>query len=96
MVDVYGLDVDMLAMVPRPVLAVLLLFPINDQFEDFCKQQTEEITEKGQTVSDKVFYVKQNISNSCGTIALIHSIANNSDQYDYKYKFCVFGTINFV
>lgn len=80
MVDVYGLDADMLAMVPRPVLAVLLLFPINDQFENFCKQQHEEITAKGQTVSDKVFYVKQNISNSCGTIALIHSIANNSEQ----------------
>ncbi|CAB3384424.1 Hypothetical predicted protein [Cloeon dipterum] len=80
MLDVYGLDADALAMVPRPVLALLLLFPINDKYEEFSKQQDEEIKSKGQTVSDKVLYIKQFISNSCGTVALIHSIANNTDQ----------------
>jgi ubiquitin carboxyl-terminal hydrolase L3 len=32
--DVFGLDEDLLAMVPQPVLAVLLLFPITEQVSD--------------------------------------------------------------
>ena len=29
--DVYGLEPDLLAMLPHPVLALLLLFPINEK-----------------------------------------------------------------
>jgi hypothetical protein len=43
--------------------------------------QEVEIEEKGQTVSDNVFYLKQIVTNACGTIALIHSVANNTEKY---------------
>jgi ubiquitin carboxyl-terminal hydrolase L3 len=43
--------------------------------------QEAEVEEKGQTVSDNVFYLKQIVTNACGTIALIHSVANNTDKY---------------
>nr|CAD7596542.1 unnamed protein product [Timema genevievae] len=79
LVDVYGLDPDILAVVPRPVLAVLLLFPWSGKFTDFNATKEDE-TEKDQTVSDKVYFLKQVISNACGTIALIHSVANNTDE----------------
>ena len=32
----------------------------------------------------KVFYMKQTISNACGTVALMHSIANNTDVIKLK------------
>ena len=35
-------------------------------------------------MSDKVFYMKQTISNACGTVALMHSVANNTDTIKLK------------
>ncbi|KOB64167.1 Ubiquitin carboxyl-terminal hydrolase [Operophtera brumata] len=80
LVDVMGLDPDMLAFVPRPVLSVLLLFPTSDVYEQYRKKQEGEILAKGQEVSENVFYMKQNLSNACGTIALVHGVANNTDR----------------
>jgi len=79
-VDVYGLDPDLLAVVPRPVLALLLLFPTSEKYEQHRAAQEAEIKEKGQKVSPNVFYMKQLVQNACGTVALIHSVANNTDK----------------
>lgn len=80
MVDVLGLDPELLPSVPRPALAVILLFPTSPKYEEHKTQQEEEVKEKGQTVSENVFYLKQVVENACGTIALIHSVANNTDR----------------
>ncbi|CAL4093265.1 unnamed protein product [Meganyctiphanes norvegica] len=78
--DVLGMDEELLAMVPQPVGAVILLYPINDTNEAFKAQQEESIEKAGQTVSDKVYFMKQFVGNACGTVALIHSLANNTDK----------------
>ncbi|NXE44815.1 UCHL1 hydrolase, partial [Casuarius casuarius] len=51
------------------------------QHENFRKQQTEEI--KDQEISSKVYFLKQAVSNSCGTIGLIHAVANNKDKLKF-------------
>jgi ubiquitin carboxyl-terminal hydrolase L3 len=42
--------------------------------------QEAEVEEKGQTVSENVYYLKQVVPNACGTVALIHGVANNVDK----------------
>ncbi|ERL88179.1 ubiquitin carboxyl-terminal hydrolase [Dendroctonus ponderosae] len=83
-VDVYGLDPDALAFVPRPVLALILLFPCSDKFYEYAKQEADQIKEKGQTVVEDIFYMKQYVSNACGSIALIHSVANNAERLELE------------
>lgn len=50
------------------------------QYEQHRMKQDAEIKEKGQVVSPDVYYMKQYIQNACGTVALIHSVANNLDK----------------
>lgn len=78
--DVYGLDPELLAMVPQPCKAVLLLFPITDKYEEFRKEEQTRIEKEGQQVSDKVYFMRQYIGNACGTIGILHAIGNNMDQ----------------
>ncbi|XP_075971009.1 ubiquitin carboxyl-terminal hydrolase [Anticarsia gemmatalis] len=81
-VDVMGLEPEMLSWVPRPVLAVMLLFPVSDAYEEHKQKEESDILAKGQEISNDIFYMKQNISNACGTIALVHSVANNTDNIE--------------
>ncbi|XVE65150.1 hypothetical protein DITRI_Ditri07aG0158100 [Diplodiscus trichospermus] len=74
--DVYGLDDELLAMVPQPVLAVLFLFPITCQTEEERLQQDNE----KRDASSKVYFMKQTVGNACGTIGLLHSIGNITSE----------------
>lgn len=77
-IDVYGLDPELLAIVPKPVLAVILLYPVAIKNEK--SEEDEEAAKDGKNDAlDSVYHMKQCISNACGTIALVHSIANNLD-----------------
>ncbi|KAI9592461.1 ubiquitin carboxyl-terminal hydrolase isozyme L3-like protein [Syncephalis fuscata] len=78
--DIWGLDDELLAIVPQPCVAVILLFPVTDNYEDFRKKETEQINRDGQKVSDKIFYMCQTIRNACGTYAVLHSLLNNRES----------------
>jgi len=76
-VDVWGLDPDMLGFVPQPVVALILLFPSKSR-----DAKNRKITVDGHEISEKVYYLDQlrgHLDNACGTIAIIHSILNNRD-----------------
>ncbi|CAN8324968.1 unnamed protein product [Cochlearia groenlandica] len=72
--DVLGLDDELLEMVPKPVLAVLVLYPITKKSEEERIEQDKEIQDKVH--SDKVYFMKQTVGNACGTIGLLHAIGN--------------------
>nr|CAG4648778.1 EOG090X0A33 [Polyphemus pediculus] len=76
--DVYGLDPELLAMVPRPVMALLLLFPLNEKIEGYFRQLESE--QKDKEITPSVYFLKQSVGNACGTIALIHAVANNLES----------------
>jgi len=78
--DVFGTDPELLQMIPKPVTAVLLLFPITDVSEQADAKEEEKITKEGQIVSTKVWFMKQTIGNACGTIGVLHSLANMQDR----------------
>ncbi|KAJ8967379.1 hypothetical protein NQ317_018522 [Molorchus minor] len=81
-VDVYSLENDALVWIPRPVLALILLFPCSEKYYKHAEEENKLIKDKGQVISPDLFYMKQYISNACGTIALIHSVANNVDNIE--------------
>ncbi|XP_070607450.1 ubiquitin carboxyl-terminal hydrolase isozyme L3 isoform X2 [Erythrolamprus reginae] len=83
-VDVYGSDPELLGLVPRPVCALMLLFPVTQKYETFRMKEEETIKAQGQEVKPGVYFMKQTISNACGTIGLIHAIANNRDKIDFE------------
>ncbi|XP_069035082.1 ubiquitin carboxyl-terminal hydrolase isozyme L3 isoform X2 [Lepisosteus oculatus] len=82
--DVYGLDPELLSMVPRPVCAVLLLFPVTEKYESYRLEEEAKIKSQGQEVSSEVYFMKQTIGNACGTIGLIHAVANNQDRLEFE------------
>ncbi|ORC91857.1 putative ubiquitin carboxyl-terminal hydrolase [Trypanosoma theileri] len=80
--DVFGLDPDLLAFVPRPVFAMMLLFPVTDKIEEAEKEallrQKDEVKEFME--KNKFFFSRQTIANACGTMAVIHALMNNIDR----------------
>jgi ubiquitin carboxyl-terminal hydrolase L3 len=74
--DVVSLEDWGLEMVPQPVYALLLLFPITEPEEEFRRVQHDAILANGQELSPRVYYMKQTIGNACGTIGLLHSVGN--------------------
>lgn len=72
--DVYGMDPALLSMVPQPVQAVLLLFPISTGYEKQRKQEDEgvEIQKRGAEPGEMIWW-KQTIGNACGEYQRRHS-----------------------
>jgi len=44
------------------------------------QEEDAAIMEKGQIVSDDIYYMKQFIQNACGTIGIIHALGNNIES----------------
>jgi len=73
--DVYGLDADLLGMVPEPSLALLLLFPLGSEKKDAARIASSGADGSGPA---DLWYVKQTVGNACGTIGLLHAVTNSA------------------
>ncbi|KAF9580995.1 Ubiquitin carboxyl-terminal hydrolase isozyme L3 [Lunasporangiospora selenospora] len=71
------LDEELLSFVPQPVHAIILLFPFTEKYEEYIKEEAAKIDKEGQFVSPNVVFYPQTIHNACGTMGVLHSIANN-------------------
>ncbi|KAK7386272.1 hypothetical protein VNO78_26391 [Psophocarpus tetragonolobus] len=77
--DVFGLEEELLEMVPKPVLAVLFLYPITAKTEEERLQQESE----KKDYSSKVYFMKQTVGNACGTIGLLHAVGNITSEVKF-------------
>jgi len=76
--DIYGLDPDLLSMVPQPAKAVVLLFPIPDALGAERKEEDKRREKEGQHPTDPtIVYIVQTIRNACGAIGLLHAVINS-------------------
>lgn len=71
--DLYGLDPELLAMVPRPVKAVVFLFPWTE-FRYIREAEDERVAkEGGPKIDESVFWMKQTV----GVYAFPHRLFVN-------------------
>ena len=80
--DVLATEEWALEMVPRPVTAVFMLFPVKAASEAHAEAEAARIAREGQpSVEQAHYFCKQLIPNACGTIGIIHALANSSALY---------------
>ncbi|KAK6544684.1 ubiquitinyl hydrolase 1 [Orbilia ellipsospora] len=70
--DVFSLtEPDLLAFIPRPAHALILIFPCTDD----PNKQNDEVYPPA-SAEGPVLFIKQTIKNACGLMALLHSALN--------------------
>lgn len=80
-IDIFSTEEWALEMIPKPVYAVLLLFPVKESTELFLLEERNRIEKEGQILSENVYFTKQIVGNACGTIAVLHASMNLRDKY---------------
>ena len=76
--DVYSLtDPDMLSFIPRPALALLLVFPVSAVYESHRLAEDNTLDDyRGSGGQEPVLWWKQTIRNACGMMGLLHAVSN--------------------
>jgi ubiquitin carboxyl-terminal hydrolase L3 len=78
--DVYSFDEpELIAHIPRPVLALLVIIPFTPAWDRSRKaEDAEKETYSGSGPDEPVVWFKQTIGHACGSIGLLHSVLNGS------------------
>ncbi|PSS10883.1 hypothetical protein M430DRAFT_30761 [Amorphotheca resinae ATCC 22711] len=74
--DVYSLDdEELLALIPRPVYALLVILPLTRAWDEERRRE-DEGREKEGGVGGPILYFPQTIGHACGSIGLLHCLLN--------------------
>ncbi|KAH6856646.1 hypothetical protein B0I37DRAFT_367999 [Chaetomium sp. MPI-CAGE-AT-0009] len=76
--DVYSLtEPSLLSFIPRPALALLLVFPVSAAYESHRLAEDALRAEyAGSGPEEPVVWFRQTIRNACGLVGLLHAVAN--------------------
>lgn len=80
--DVFSVDEpELLQFVPRPVYALILVFPVSETYEKHRKEEDSKLpanyyTSVAGTSKQDALWFKQTIRNACGTYAILHALVN--------------------
>lgn len=76
--DVFSLDdPELLAFVPRPSHALLLVFPVSSAYEKVRLEEDGPLPEyTASGPQEEVLWFKQTIGNACGLYGLLHAVCN--------------------
>ncbi len=77
-VDIYSIDdPELLAFVPRPVYALMLVFPTDGNYDSRVRmEETARRPYSGKGDDEKVIWFKQTINNACGLYGILHAVSN--------------------
>ncbi|KKK15474.1 ubiquitin C-terminal hydrolase L3 [Aspergillus rambellii] len=80
--DVFSIEEpDLLALVPRPSHALLLVFPVSKTYESSRIAEDAPLAEyTGSGPAEPVMWFKQTIRNACGLIGLLHAVSNGEPR----------------
>lgn len=80
--DVYSLtEPSLLSFLPRPALALLLVFPVTETYETFRHQEDSSREDyRGAGAGEEIVWFKQTIRNACGLIGLLHAVCNGQSR----------------
>lgn len=80
--DVFSIDdPELLAFVPRPATALLLVFPVSRSYETFRMQEDKDKADyEGKGAGEPITWYKQTIRNACGLIGILHAVSNGSSR----------------
>ena len=80
--DVFSIDEpDLLAFIPRPSHALLLVFPVSNTYEESRIAEDAKLQEyTGSGPHEPVTWFKQTIRNACGLIGLLHAVSNGEPR----------------
>ncbi|KAI0869246.1 putative ubiquitin carboxyl-terminal hydrolase [Hypoxylon argillaceum] len=76
--DVYSItEPELLAFIPRPALALLLVFPVSAAYESSRLAEDAGVPEyAGKGPDEPVVWWRQTIRNACGLMGLLHAVSN--------------------